>query len=42
MWNSTYRTGKTVRFKSDNPRHKDAIPYKRSVKHKMSTKDYVQ
>ena len=41
-WHPNYKTGKTVRFKTNNPRHKDAVPYKRAEKHKMSTKDYVQ
>ena len=40
MWHPTYHTGKTVRFKAQEPRHKDAIPYKRAEKHKMSVKDY--
>ena len=39
-WHQNYRTGKTVRYKADNPRHKDAVPYKRAEKHKMSAKDY--
>ena len=30
-----YRTGKTVRYKAENSRHKDAIPYKRAIKHKV-------
>lgn len=30
------RTGKTIRFKAENPKHKDAIPYKRTIKHKLS------
>ncbi len=29
--------GKTIRFKSENPKHKDAVPYRRTVKHKAST-----
>ena len=41
-WHNKYQTGKTVRFKTNNPRHKDAVPYKRAEKHKMSAKDYVQ
>lgn len=41
-WHNKYQTGKTVRFKTNNPHHKDAVPYKRAEKHKMSTKDYVQ
>ena len=32
-------SGKTIRFKTDNPRHKDAIPYKRE-KHKVDYRDY--
>lgn len=28
------KTSKTIRFKTENPRHKDAIPYKRGEKHK--------
>ena len=39
-WNERFRTGKTVRFKTDNPKHKDAVPYKRAEKHKTSYKDY--
>ena len=35
-----YRTGKTVRYKADNPKHANAVPYKRAEKHKMSAKDY--
>lgn len=30
-------TGKTIRFRTDTPKHKDAIPYKRTEKHKAST-----
>ena len=41
-WHPNYHTGKTVRFKTNNPRHKDVVPYKRAEKHKMSAKDYVQ
>ena len=37
-----YQTGKTIRYKTAEPRHKDAVPYKRAEKHKMSAKDYVQ
>lgn len=39
-WNEKYKTGKTVHYKTAQPRHKDAIPYKRAEKHKMSIKDY--
>ena len=39
-WHSNYHTGKTVRFSTKNPRHKEAVPYKRTEKHKMSAKDY--
>lgn len=31
--------GKTVKFKTENPRHKDAIPYKKE-KHKINYRDY--
>ena len=34
-----FMTGKTVRFKTDNPRHADATPYKRS-KYKIDYRDY--
>ena len=39
-WHQNYKTGKTVRHKTDNPKHVNAIPYKRAEKHKMSVKDY--
>lgn len=39
-WHQTYKTGKTVRYKTDNPKHANAVPYKRAEKHKMSAKDY--
>jgi hypothetical protein len=39
-WHQNYRTGKTVRYKADNPKHANAVPYKRAEKHKMSAKDY--
>ena len=39
-YHGKYKTGKTVRYKTTEPRHKDAIPYKRAEKHKMSAKDY--
>ena len=41
-WHPNYRTGKTVRYKTDSTKHKEAVPYKRAEKHKMSAKDYVQ
>ena len=31
-WHEGFKTGKTVRHKSDHPRHKNAIPYKREQK----------
>jgi hypothetical protein len=34
MAHGTYNTGKTIRFKTDNPRHKNAVPYNRNEKHK--------
>ena len=39
-WHQDYRTGKTIRYKTDNPKHANAVPYKRAEKHKMSYKDY--
>lgn len=30
-------TGKTIRFKTNAPRHDNAIPYTRKEKHKPST-----
>ena len=39
-WHQNYRTGKTVRYKADNPKHANAVPYKRAEKYKMSAKDY--
>lgn len=39
-WHQDYYTGKTVRYKADNPKHANAVPYKRAEKHKMSAKDY--
>lgn len=39
-WHQGYKTGKTVRYKTDNPKHANAVPYKRAEKHKMSYKDY--
>lgn len=37
------KTGsKTIRFKTDNPRHNDAIPYKRAEKHKENYSNYKQ
>lgn len=35
-----YPTGKTVRYKTAEPRHKNAVPYKRAEKHKTSYKDF--
>ena len=37
-YHGKYKTGKTVRYKTAEPRHKDAIPYKRE-KYKMSKED---
>lgn len=34
-----YATGKTIRFKTDKPRHTNATPYKRP-KHKIDYRDY--
>ena len=39
-YHGKYKTGKTVRYKTSEPRHKDAVPYKRAQKHKTSIKDY--
>lgn len=39
-WHQDYHTGKTVRYKTDKPKHVNAVPYKRAEKHKMSAKDY--
>ena len=33
------KCGKTVRYKADRPRHKDAVPYNRS-KSKKDFRDY--
>lgn len=38
--NNIYRSGKTVRYKAAEPRHKDAVPYKRATKHKTSYEEY--
>lgn len=35
----TSTTGKTVRFKTDNPRHANVTPYKRP-KYKIDYRDY--
>lgn len=37
---SRYNTNKTVKYVAKNPRHKNAVPYKRAEKHKASIKDY--
>ena len=39
-WHQDYHTGKTIRYTTKNPKHANAIPYKRAEKHKMSYKDY--
>ena len=38
--NNIYRSGKTVRYKAAELRHKDAVPYKRATKHKTSYEEY--
>ena len=36
MCHGAYNTGKDIRYKTDNPKHKNAIPYKRAEKHKQN------
>lgn len=33
-------TGKTIRFKTNAPRHENATPYTRKEKHKSSYEEY--
>lgn len=34
MAHGQIKSSKTIRYKTDNPRHADAVPYKRAAKHK--------
>lgn len=40
MCHGIKKTNKDIRFKTDTPRHKNAIPYKRLVKHKKDFRYY--
>lgn len=39
MPHKSIRSGKTIRFKTDSPRHANAIPYKR-IKHNIKVEDF--
>ena len=39
MCHGQFNTSKTIRFKADEPHHKNAVPYKRKNKYK---EDYLR
>lgn len=36
MCHGQVKSSKTIRYKTDNPRHGNAVPYKRTDKHKSN------